>query len=355
MTDEFKRHRDRIDSIDDEILILINERARHAQAIGHLKNGQGIYRPDREAQIIRNIREKNEGPLSDEAVGTLFREIMSACLALEKPLDIAFLGPLGTWSHAATTKHFGQFARLCPASSIDEVFHSVESGSADYGLVPVENSTEGAIGRTLDLLLETPLKICGEVVLPIHHCLLSRESDLASVRIVYSHIQSLGQCHAWLGSHLPGAERLSVVSNAEAAKKATQEEGAAAIASRVAADLYGLTILAENIEDELQNTTRFLVLGQHAAARTGHDRTSLVLAAANRPGAMHDMLAPFADHSVSLTKLESRPSRVALWEYVFYLDLEGHIEDEPVRLAIDEVGRKASFVKILGSYPVAPL
>ncbi|MDE3208521.1 MAG: prephenate dehydratase [Pseudomonadota bacterium] len=355
MTDELKHYRDRIDAIDDEILELLNERARHAQDIGHLKNGQGIYRPDREAQVIRRIREKNKGPLSDNVIGNLFREIMSACLALEKPLDIAFLGPLGTWSHAAAIKHFGQFARLCPTASIDEVFHKVEAGHADYGLVPVENSTEGAVGRTLDLLLETPLAICGEVALPIHHCLLSKETSLQAVQTVYSHAQSLGQCHEWLGLHLAGAERLSVVSNAEAARRASQEQGVAAIASKVAGELYGLNLLVENIEDELQNTTRFLVLGRHAAAPTGVDRTSLVLAAANRPGAMFDMLAPFAAHSVSLTKLESRPSRVALWEYVFYLDVEGHVDDEPVKLAIKEVTQRASYVKVLGSYPVAPL
>lgn len=354
MSDELQRHRARIDAIDGEILKLVNERARHAQAIGALKNGP-VYRPEREAQVLRRIKESNPGPLSDETAARLFREIMSACLALEKPLSVAYLGPQGTFTQAAAVKHFGHAAKTLACASIDEVFHEVEAGLADYGVVPVENSTGGAVGTTLDLLLQTPLKVCGEVDLRIHQFLLRKPGATGAVQKVYSHAQSLAQCHEWLNRQLPGVERVAVVSNAEAARLAAEDESGAAIAGEAAAEHYGLEKLAENIEDKPNNTTRFLVLGLHDAVPSGRDKTSLVMAAKNRPGAVYELLSPLARHQVSMTKLESRPARMGLWEYVFFVDLEGHRQDAKVGQALGELQDKAAFLKVLGSYPVAVL
>ncbi len=346
-----------IDRIDGELLKLLNERARCAQKVGEIKaaHGEGghIYRPEREAQVLRRLQEANPGPLPGENITFFFREVMSACLSLEQPLAIAFLGPLGTFSESAATKHFGHAARLQPQSSIDDVFREVESGHAHYAVVPVENSTEGAVGRTMDLLLGTPLKICGEVVLRIHQNLLSRETDLGAIQRVYSHAQSLGQCHEWLNRMLPEAQRISVGSNAQAARLAADEAGSAAIAGEAAAARYELPKLAENIEDEPNNTTRFLVLGRHDAGPSGRDKTSLIMSAPNRTGALHELLLPFSHAGVSLSRLESRPARNALWEYVFYVDIDGHREEEAVKRALDELGRRAAYLKILGSYPVA--
>ena len=346
-----------IDRIDGELLKLLNERARCAQRVGEIKAAHGeaghIYRPEREAQVLRRLQEANPGPLPGENVTFFFREVMSACLSLEQPLSIAFLGPLGTFSESAATKHFGHAARLQPQASIDDVFREVESGHAHYAVAPVENSTEGAVGRTMDLLLGTPLKICGEVVLRIHQNLLSRETELTAIRRVYSHAQSLAQCHEWLNRMLPDAQRISVGSNAEAARLAAGETGAAAIAGEAAAARYALPKLAENIEDEPNNTTRFLVLGRHDAGPSGRDKTSLIMSAPNRTGALHELLLSFSHAGVSMSRLESRPARNTLWEYVFYVDVEGHREDEAVKRALDELGRRAAYLKILGSYPVA--
>ncbi|MDR2186494.1 MAG: prephenate dehydratase [Azonexus sp.] len=350
-----------IDRIDGELLKLLNERARCAQKVGEIKaaHGEGghIYRPEREAQVLRRLQEANPGPLPGEDITFFFREVMSACLSLEQPLAIAFLGPLGTFSESAATRHFGHAARLQPQSSIDDVFREVESGHAHYAVAPVENSTEGAVGRTMDLLLGTPLKICGEVVLRIHQNLLSRETDLSAIRRVYSHAQSLAQCHEWLNRMLPAAQRISVGSNAEAARLAADKEGtaagAAAIAGAAAAARYDLPKLAENIEDEPNNTTRFLVLGPHDAGPSGRDKTSLIMSAPNRTGALHELLLSFSEAGVSMSRLESRPTRNTLWEYLFYVDVEGHREDAAVKRALDELGRRAAYLKILGSYPVA--
>ncbi|MDD3353434.1 prephenate dehydratase, partial [Zoogloea sp.] len=268
-------------------------------------------------------------------------------------LGVAFLGPLGTFSESAAVKHFGHAARLAPQAAIDDVFREVEAGHAHYGVVPVENSTEGAVGRTLDLLLGSPLKICGEVVLRIHQHLMTRETELAAVRKVYSHAQSLAQCHEWLNRMLPGVPRISVGSNAEAARLASEEPGAAAIAGEAASERYDLPRLVESIEDEPNNTTRFLVLGRHDAGRTGSDKTSLIMSAANRPGAVHELLAPLADAGVSMNRLESRPARAALWEYVFYVDIEGHRDDPAVKAALGSLAGRAAYLKILGSYPQA--
>lgn len=356
MSDELDKLRAQIDALNLDILAKLNERARLARAIGTLKVGQA-YRPEREAEVLRRIKAANKGPLSGETVALLFREIMSACLALERPVTVAYLGPPGTFSERAAIKHFGHAARPQPESSIDEVYRAVESGAADFGVVPVENSTEGAVGRSLDLMPQTPRKVCGEVVLRIHHNLMAKEppGDLAAIRRVFSHGQSLAQCHEWLNNNLPNAERVAVASNAEAARRASQEAGSAAVAGEMAAEHYGLAILAPNIEDEPNNTTRFLVLGDYEPAPSGRDKTSLVLSARNRAGAVYEMLTPFATRGVSMTKFESRPSKVALWEYLFFVDIEGHRDDPQVASALEEVGRIAGYLKVLGSYPAAVL
>lgn len=346
-----------IDHIDSELLRLLNARAQCAQKVGEIKAEFGdagfIYRPEREAQVLRRLQDVNPGPLPNENITFFFREVMSACLSLEQPLGVAFLGPLGTFSESAATKHFGHAARLLPQVSIDDVFREVEAGHAHYAVVPVENSTEGAVGRTMDLLLGSSLKICGEVVLRIHQNLLSNETDLSQITRVYSHAQSLAQCHEWLNRMLPNAQRISVGSNAQAAQKAAEEPGAAAIAGEAAAARYQLPKLAENIEDEPNNTTRFLVMGRQDAGISGRDKTSLIMSAPNRTGSLHDLLLPFSDAGVSMSRLESRPARHALWEYVFYVDVEGHRDEPAVKQALDALAGRAAYLKILGSYPVA--
>ncbi len=354
MSDELKKLRASIDALDQQLLELVNRRAAHAHSIGQLKNGI-VYRPEREAQILRRIKEANPGPLSDETVARLFREIMSACLALEKPMAVTYLGPQGTFSEAAAIKHFGHAANAIACTSIDQVLHKVEAGEVDYAVTPVENSTGGAVGRTLDLMLATPLKICGEVVLRVHQHLLRKTRGLKNIKRIYSHSQSFAQCHEWLNLNLPDVQRVQVASNAEAARLAGKDKGSCAIAGEMAAERYGLNILAKNIEDEPNNTTRFWILGVHDAAPSGKDKTSLVMSSKNVPGAVHQLLTPLARYGVSMSKLESRPSRTGLWEYVFFVDIEGHQQEENVAKALAELGEKAAFMKILGSYPAAVL
>lgn len=353
MDKELKKHRDQIDAIDDQLLKLVSERAQHARTIGEIKGGGSIYRPEREAQVLRRLLEQNPGPLSDEAVTAIFRTVMSNCRALEKALAVAFLGPLGTYSEEAAIKQFGGLSNPIQCASIDEVFRLVEAGKADYGVVPVENSTEGAIGRTLDLLLASPLQVCGEVDLPVHHNLLAKEGDKSDIRKVYSHAQSLAQCHEWLNANLPHAERQAVASNAEATRMAAEGTGVAAIASRRAGEIYGLNLLADSIEDDPRNTTRFLVIANHDVAPSGRDKTSLAMSVRNVPGAVAELLAPLAQNEVSMTKLESRPAHAGLWEYVFFVDIEGHRQDPSVAKALATLEQKSSFLKVLGSYPVA--
>jgi chorismate mutase/prephenate dehydratase len=331
----------------------VNERAKLAREIGSLKQGGPIYRPEREAQILRRLIENNAGPLSSEAITAIFRSVMSNCRALEKELTVAFLGPLGTFSEEAANKQFGGLSASVQCATIDEVFRMVETDRVDYGVVPVENSTEGAVGRTLDLLMATSLNICGEIELPVHHNLLFKGTEKGRIRKLYSHVQSLSQCHEWLNQNLPGVERQAVASNAEAARLAATENGAAAVASRRAAELFDLQLVAENIEDDPKNTTRFLVLATHDVAPSGKDKTSLVLATRNVPGAMVELLTPLAEHQVSMTKLESRPSRMGMWEYVFFVDIEGHHQDASVASALAELQQKSSWLKVLGSYPIA--
>jgi chorismate mutase / prephenate dehydratase len=354
MSDELAKLRAEIDRLDTEILERLAARAGCAKRVGEVKSGP-LYRPEREAQVLRSIAERNPGPLSNEAVLRIYREIMSWCLGLEHPLRVAHLGPEGTFSEAAAWKHFGGSPTLLPLHSFDEVFHAVEAEAVDYGVVPVENSTEGAINRSLDLLLSNNVSVCGEVNLRVRHNLMSRATDFSQIKRIYSHSQSLGQCADWLARHAPELERHAVSSNAEAARLAQEDAEAGAIAGEIAAQRYGLNILFSNIEDDSSNTTRFLVIGKHDAGPSGVDKTSLVCSAPNRPGAVYGLLQPFAEQKVSMTKLESRPSRTGLWEYVFYIDIEGHREDPAVRAALNSLEDRAGFVKILGSYPVAAI
>jgi chorismate mutase/prephenate dehydratase len=342
-----------IDRIDDELASLLQRRAGLAQEIGRLKGGAPAYRPERESEILQRIT-RQKGDLSPERIAAVFREIISACRGLEEAIRVSYLGPEGTFSEQAVRKHFGAAVEALPVASVDEAFRRCESGAAQFTVVPAENSTEGVVGRTLDLLVTTPLRICGEIELRVHQNLLSR-GEMRDIRKIYSHSQSLAQCNGWLGQHVPGAERIPVASNAEAAQRAAQEPGTAAIAGLIAAERYGLTALARSIEDDPSNTTRFLVLGKAQPGVSGRDRTSLVMSAENKPGAVHALLTPLAQHGVSMTRIESRParSRAALWEYLFFIDLEGHEQDERVAAAVAALRAKAPFLKILGSYPVA--
>lgn len=355
MSKELAKLRAKIDALDERLLGALNERAALAAAVGKLKQGNRVYRPEREAQVLRGILEKNPGPLGKEALARVYAEIISACRALEQPLAVSYLGPAGTFSEMAVLKVFGRGVRAQPCASIDEVFRQAETGAVNYGVVPVENSSEGAIDRTHDLLLSTPLKICAETVLRVRQNLMSKSATLKKIKRVYSHPQSLAQCNQWLNRKLPDAERIPVASNAEAARLAAQETGAAAIAGDIAVQRHGLKLLARNIEDDPNNTTRFLVLGDHDAAPSGKDLTSIVMSAPNRPGAVHALLTPIARHGVSMSRLESRPARTGRWEYMFYVDVQGHRQDTKVAKALTELEKLAPFLKILGSYPAAVL
>jgi chorismate mutase/prephenate dehydratase len=290
--------------------------------------------------------------MPDETMVRLFREIMSACLALEKPLSVAYLGPEGTFTQAAAVKQFGHAVKTLALGSLDDVFREVEAGTADFGVVPVENSTEGVISHTLDLFQQSPLSICGEVELRIHHHLLVKHSDVKIARVL-AHQQALAQCRGWLEANLPGAEYVAVGSNAEAARLVSEDAAAAAIASDTAAELYGLVIAAQNIEDRPDNTTRFLVIGSQAVPPSGNDKTSLLVSVNNKPGALYELLQPIAQHKISMTRIESRPSRQAMWEYVFYIDVNGHRDDSGLAATLAALEEKAFAVKVLGSFPKA--
>ncbi|MSP97110.1 MAG: prephenate dehydratase [Betaproteobacteria bacterium] len=356
MIEDIASLRAQIDSLDRELLALVNRRAGLARRVGELKQGAPAYRPEREAEILRRAVADNPGPLPPERVTGIFREVISACRGMEQEIRASYLGPQGTFSEQAVQKHFGHAVQAIPLASIDEVFRRAESGDAEFAVVPVENSTEGAIGRTLDLLVATPLRICAEVELRVQQNLMAKDADILRVKRVYSHAQSLAQCHGWLNQNLPNAERVQVMSNAEAARRAASEPETAAIAGQMASERFGLSILARSIEDDPNNTTRFIVLGKIGTAPTGRDRTSLVMSAENKPGAVHALLSPLAANRVSMSRIESRPSRAArssLWEYLFFIDVEGHQDDARVASALAELAQKASFLKILGSYPVA--
>lgn len=352
--DDIKKYRDLIDAVDVQIHDLLNERVRIAQQIAHLKSsddGSDYYRPEREAQVLRKIMERNRGPLPDHAVATLFREIMSVALAAEAPIRVGFLGPEGTYSQAAALKHFGKSVETVDLMTLDDVFTAVEKGEADYGVVPVENSIEGVVTHTLDKFLDSPLKISGEVNLRIRHQLLSNVLELEEIHAVYAHNQSLAQCRGWLNNHLSTVKLEAVSSNAEAARLAAQQPHSAAIASIYAGELYALNVVAGDIEDNPQNTTRFLVVGKRSPAASGADKTSLIVASKNKPGALSRLLTPFAEHDISMTRIESRPSRQALWEYVFFIDIEGHQHEPNIAGALEQLETEAAFLKILGAYP----
>jgi len=353
--------RGRIDALDAQIHTLLNERASYAQLVGISKTAAGkavdFYRPEREAEVLRKVLERNKGPLRNEEVVRLFREIMSACLAQQEPLKVAFLGPEGTFTQAAVLKHFGSSVRALPLAAIDEIFHEVEGGIADFGVVPIENSSEGTVNHTLDMFLNSGLKICGEVELLVHHCLMGRMLGLGEIKRLCAHPQALAQCRGWLDEQLRDVERIAVSSNAEGARRARDERGTAAIASHAAAEIYGLSILANEIEDRDDNTTRFLVIGRKLFSASGADRTTVLVSAndTDDAGALFRLLEPLSRHHVNMTRIESRPSHKRKWDYVFFIDIEGHVSDAPVARALAELEQRASLFKILGSYPQAVL
>jgi chorismate mutase/prephenate dehydratase len=354
--------RTRIDSVDEQIQALISERAKLAQLVGISKAKDGLstvdfYRPEREAQVLRMAKARNKGPLRDEEILRLFREIMSACLAQQEPLKVAYLGPEGTFTQAAVMAHFGHSVRGLPLAAIDEVFHEVESGTADFGVVPIENSTEGTVNNTLDRFLSTPLKICGEVELRIHHNLMGNVPSLDKIQRVCSHPQALAQCRGWLDAHLPEVERVPVSSNAEGARRARDEKGTAAIAGETAAEVYKLKILASEIEDRADNTTRFFVLGRKLFKSSGNDRTTLLISVGHtdESGALFRLLEPLSKHKVNMTRIESRPSHKRKWDYVFFIDIDGHADDPQVAGALEALKERASLFRVLGSYPRAVL
>jgi len=352
--------RKRIDEIDQRLQALINDRATFAQQVGVAKGelGQAVdyYRPEREAEILRKVKERNQGPLRDEEMLRLFREIMSACLAQQEPLKVGFLGPEGTFTQTAVYKHFGHSVRALPFHTIDEVFQEVECGAADFGVVPIENSTEGSVNNTLDMFLTSPLKIAGEVALPIHQHLLGRMSGLENIQRVCAHEQSLAQCRGWLREYLPQVELIGMSSNAAGARRARDEQGTAAIGPDVAADVYDLNILVDSIQDRRDNSTRFLVVGRQLLAPSGADKTTLLVSTSDTgagAGVLHTLLQPLAEHGVNMTFIESRPSRRQNWDYVFFIDVEGHANEPPVSDALADLEKVSSLFRVLGAYPKA--
>ncbi|MBL1319782.1 MAG: prephenate dehydratase [Methylophaga sp.] len=351
--------RQKIDAIDLQVQDLLNKRVEMAQEVAQIKIANGeqtdFYRPDREAMVLRQVMERNEGPLDDKEMARLFREIMSSCLAAEKPLQVAYLGPEGSFTQAAALKQFGGAVDLQSMATIADVFHVVEVGGANYGVVPVENSTEGMVSHTLDRLSHSLLKINGEVSLRIHHYLLSKSTDLSAITKIYAHPQALAQCRHWLAEFLPNCELTPVSSNSEAAKKVTSESNSAAIAADRAAEIYDLSVLASNIEDEASNTTRFIVIGEQNVEPSGSDKTALLVSTKNKPGALQTILKPLAEKGISMTRIESRPSRQGVWEYVFFIDIEGHSQDKSVADALAILEQESAMCRVLGSYPKAVL
>ncbi|MDG6772902.1 prephenate dehydratase [Thiomicrorhabdus sp. ZW0627] len=352
--------RNQIDSIDAQIQELIGQRAACAQKVADIKTQGGkvetiFYRPEREAQVLRAVKDRNTSLLPDNEMARLFREIMSACLALEQPISVAYLGPEGSYSHASVIKQFGSSAHPLAVSSIEEVFATVEKGDANYGIVPVENSSEGVVKNTENEMIHTRLTISGEVDLAIHHCLLSKGEDLEKIRKVVAHSQALGQCEHWLKNNMPWAELEAVDSNALAAKLAQEDDSLAAIASEQAAQLYGLRILESHIEDHRDNTTKFWVIGRETTQPSGQDKTAMIVSIQNKSGALLELLSCFANRNISMTRIISRPSSDKKWDYLFFIDILGHQEEENVKQALQEVEAKSSFFKLLGSFPVSPL
>jgi chorismate mutase / prephenate dehydratase len=347
------RLRKKVDSIDTEILGLLNKRAGVILKIGKAKarNKESIYAPAREKDVYKKLVAKNKGPLPKDSVKAIFREIMSSALQLERPLVIAYLGPEFTFTHLASLKKFGSSVRYVGCSTITDIFSEVEKSRADYGVVPIENSIEGAVNHTLDMFADSNLKVCSEVYLEIYHNLLSKEARKADIRKIYSKAEVFGQCRIWIESNLPRAELVEVSSTAKAAEIAARQKNAACIASELAAKKNGLKVLARSIEDSAHNVTRFLVIGKEDVASTGEDKTSVMFSIKDRAGALHDMLVPFKKNRINLTKIESRPSKLRAWEYYFFVDLEGHRLDRRVAKSLSELERVSSYMKVLGSYP----
>jgi chorismate mutase/prephenate dehydratase len=353
MDDKLKPLRVQIDAIDAQILDLLNQRARLAQEVGHIKaeTNAPVFRPEREAQVLRSVAERNPGPLADTDIQTVFREVMSACRALEKRVTVAYLGPAGTFSEQAVYQQFGRAVEGMPCASIDEVFRATEAGTADFGVVPIENSSEGVINRTLDLLLQTTLTLSGEVSIQVNHSLMTRSGNMNGITSICAHSQALAQCQLWLNQTYPNIERRAVASNGEAARLAGDDPTVAAIASEIAGKNYKLQIVKAHIQDDPHNRTRFAVIGRLHTTPSGKDQTSLVLSVPNKAGAVYSLLAPLAKHGVSMTRFESRPARMGTWEYYFYVDVEGHLQDAKVADALTELKDNAAFFKVLGSYP----
>jgi chorismate mutase/prephenate dehydratase len=362
--------RTEIDSIDQQIQDLISRRARCAQDVADIKTTDAqaarargdteeevvYYRPEREAQVLNRIKERNKGPLAGENVALIFREIMSACLALERPMQVAYLGPEGTFTQAATIKHFGHAVLSTPQGTIDSVFNQVEAQDCNYGVVPVENSTEGMVSHTLDNFMDSTLNICGEVEMQIHHHFLVGEQTTAGdIQRICAHQQALAQCRGWLDQYWPAVERVAVSSNGEAARLAAADPGIAAIAGDMAAEQYQLEKLFENIEDSAHNTTRFLIIGRDEVPPSGNDKTSIIVSSRNRPGALFDLLEPFRTAGVSLTRIDTRPSRTEKWAYVFFIEFEGHLQDANIAGIVTELEEQSILLKPLGSYPKAVL
>ncbi len=352
--------RERINDVDERIQALINERAKIAKEVGvakgELASAVDYYRPEREAEVLRNVLERNDGPMRDEEMLRLFREIMSACLAQQEPLKIGFLGPEGTFTQTAVFKHFGHSVRALPFHTIDEVFQEVECGAADFGVVPIENSTEGSVNNTLDMFLTSPLKIAGEIELKIEQHLMGKMQGLENIERICAHEQSLAQCRGWLREYLPQVELIGMSSNAAGARRARDEDGTAAIGPEVAADVYELKIMVNNIEDRPDNATRFLVVGRNLLAASGKDKTTILVSTsdtAGGAGVLHHLLLPLAEQGVSMTRIESRPSRRKKWDYVFFIDIEGHAGESPVSDALANLEKNSSLFRVLGAYPKA--
>lgn len=356
MSDEkLKPLREQIDAIDAQIIDLLNRRARIAQEVGHVKaeTDAPVFRPEREAMVLRRVAERNPGPLASTDMQMIFREIMSICRALERRVTVAYLGPTGTFTEQAVYQQFGHAVESLPCVSIDEVFRAAEAGTADFGVVPVENSSEGAVNRTLDLLLQTTLSISGEVSIDVHHSLMSKTGSMGGIARICAHSQALAQCQAWLNQHYPNIERQAVASNAEAARLAGEDVSVAAIAGHIAGQKYDLQVISAHIQDDPHNRTRFAIIGRLITTPSGKDQTSLVLAVPNKAGAVYNLLAPLATHGVSMTRFESRPARIGTWEYYFYVDVEGHAQDPKVARALTDLKQNAAFFKVLGSYPLS--
>lgn len=355
MANELDKIRKEIDSIDKELQALMNKRAEYAISVGNIKKQASenpvFYRPEREAQVLRKIMERNPGPMKDKDVAEIFRAIMSAGLNLQLPIHVAYLGPDGTFSHSAAVKHFGYAMSANPQTSIDKIFKEVEAGNCEYGVIPIENSTEGVVNQSLDGFLDCSMKICGEVILPIHQCFMTKNSK--DIKRIVSHQQSIAQCRNWLQEHYPNIEVIPVSSNGEAARLARDEKQTAAIAGYLAAELYELDLIHENIEDNPNNTTRFWVIGKQDSEASGDDKTSIVMSTPNKPGSLIELLTPFAKHKVELTLIESRPSLSGVWDYYFFLDFDGHQQDKAIKAALNELSQSTIMLKTLGSYPKA--